>query len=54
MDASAAMERFRANPQAFDLIISDMTMPKMSGTRIVEEARRIRPDHSCDHLQRLQ
>jgi PAS domain S-box-containing protein len=44
MDASAAIERFRANPQAFDLIISDMTMPKMSGSRIVEEARRIRSD----------
>jgi nitrogen-specific signal transduction histidine kinase/ActR/RegA family two-component response regulator len=44
MDASAAMERFRANPQSFDLIISDMTMPKMSGSRIVEEARQIRPD----------
>lgn len=43
-DATEAMEHFRAAPEAFDLIVSDMTMPKMSGSRVIEEARRIRPD----------
>ena len=44
VDASQAIDRFRATPQAFDLIITDMSMPKMSGSRVVDEARRIRPD----------
>lgn len=44
VDASQAIENFRATPQAFDLIITDMSMPKMSGARVVDEARRIRPD----------
>jgi len=44
MNAREAMERFRSAPEAFDLIITDMTMPELSGFRVVEEARRIRPD----------
>jgi len=44
LDATEAMERFRADPEAFDLVISDMTMPKMSGSRVIKEVRRIRPD----------
>jgi PAS domain S-box-containing protein len=43
-DAREAMAHFQSSPEAFDLIITDMTMPGMNGFRIVEEARRIRPD----------
>jgi two-component system cell cycle sensor histidine kinase/response regulator CckA len=43
VDASEAMDRFQMEPASFDLIITDMSMPKMSGARVVEEARRIRP-----------
>jgi two-component system cell cycle sensor histidine kinase/response regulator CckA len=42
-DAAEAMACFRESPERFDLIISDMNMPHMSGTRVVAEARRIRP-----------
>ena len=39
-----AMERFRDAPQDFDLIITDMTMPKMNGADLAQGVMRIRPD----------
>ena len=39
-----AIEAFRADPQKFDLVISDMTMPKMTGDEMVRQIRAIRPD----------
>ena len=39
-----ALERFRKNPEAFDLVISDVTMPKMTGDKLAMEMLRIRPD----------
>jgi PAS domain S-box-containing protein len=39
-----AIERFKAAPDRFDLIISDLTMPKMTGDDLAREAMRIRPD----------
>jgi len=39
-----AIERFRAAPDQFDLIISDLTMPKMTGEVLAREAMQIRPD----------
>jgi PAS domain S-box-containing protein len=39
-----AMKLFRANPDQFDLVITDMTMPRMTGDRLVEEILKIRPD----------
>ena len=39
-----ALELFRANPDQFDLVITDMTMPKMTGDQLVREILRIRPD----------
>jgi two-component system cell cycle sensor histidine kinase/response regulator CckA len=43
-NAAEAMHRFQAAPEAFQLIISDMTMPGLNGLRVIETARRIRPD----------
>ena len=40
----AALERFKADPEQFDLIITDMTMPKMTGDRLSQEILKIRPD----------
>lgn len=40
----AALEFFRSRPFSFDLVISDMTMPKMTGLKLVGEMHRIRPD----------
>jgi PAS domain S-box-containing protein len=39
-----AFEAFRANPDKFDLIITDMTMPFMPGDKLASELMKIRPD----------
>jgi CheY-like chemotaxis protein len=42
--AIAALELFRSDPSAFDLVITDMTMPLMTGDRMAVEMMRLRPD----------
>ena len=39
-----ALEVFRSNPDAFDLIIADMTMPQMTGDKLAQKLMEIRPD----------
>jgi len=39
-----ALEDFRSRPHEFALLISDNTMPKMTGLALTEEVHRIRPD----------
>jgi PAS domain S-box-containing protein len=39
-----ALEMFQANPQDFDLVITDQTMPHMMGETLAGELRRLRPD----------
>ncbi len=39
-----ALEAFRANPDRFDLVITDQTMPQMTGIELAQEMLRIRPD----------
>ncbi len=39
-----ALELFRAQPDRFDLVITDMTMPGMTGKKLAEELMKIRPD----------
>lgn len=39
-----ALELFRFKPGAFDLVITDQTMPNMSGLDLASELLRIRPD----------
>ena len=39
-----ALEAFRANPDKFDIVVTDMSMPKMSGDKLAMELIRIRPD----------
>jgi len=39
-----ALEAFRYDPKAFDLIITDMTMPNMTGKELASELKRMRPD----------
>jgi signal transduction histidine kinase/CheY-like chemotaxis protein/HAMP domain-containing protein len=36
-DSRAALDRLRDNPQAFDLVITDMTMPRMTGIDLAGE-----------------
>jgi PAS domain S-box-containing protein len=39
-----ALEAFRHNPEAFDLVITDQTMPNMTGKELAGELMLIRPD----------
>jgi CheY-like chemotaxis protein len=39
-----AIEAFKANPQKFDLVISDMTMPNMTGDLLAKALLKIRAD----------
>ena len=39
-----ALEAFRANPDKFDLVITDMTMPNMTGDKLAGELIKIRSD----------
>ena len=39
-----ALELFRSDPDLFDLVITDMTMPQMSGDKLAKEILNIRPD----------
>ena len=38
-----ALELFRAEPDRFDLVITDMTMPHMTGDKLAQELMKIRP-----------
>jgi DNA-binding response OmpR family regulator len=40
----AAMAVFQAAPEAFALLVTDVTMPKMVGTELASKLRAIRPD----------
>ena len=40
----AALETFRRNPQHFNLVITDQTMPHLTGEALAGEIRRLRPD----------
>jgi len=42
-DSSQALQIFRKEPQAFDVVISDQTMPGMSGVQLTKELRNISP-----------
>jgi PAS domain S-box-containing protein len=39
-----ALQAFRANPQRFDVVLSDETMPGMTGSQLAERIRSIRSD----------
>ena len=41
--ARAALEAFRSNPDDFDVLITDLRMPGMSGDALIREVRQLRP-----------
>lgn len=43
-DSRAALEAFRTNPKAYDIIVTDETMPNLCGHHIAAEVKKIRPD----------
>jgi CheY-like chemotaxis protein len=42
-DPQKALERLQAKPDIFDLVMTDMTMPQMSGVQLSEKIKAIRP-----------
>ena len=42
----AALQAFRADPMRFDLVLTDETMPDLTGTELAREIRRLRPEIS--------
>jgi len=40
----AALQAFRADPQRFDLVLTDQTMPDLNGVDLAREIRRVRPE----------
>ncbi len=44
MSSVEAFEAFRNNPDRFDLVITDQTMPNMTGRELTKELMSIRPD----------
>jgi PAS domain S-box-containing protein len=44
MTATEAWQAFQVAPQRFDLLITDQTMPGMSGELLARECQRLRPD----------
>ncbi len=43
-DSPGALELFKADSSAFDLVITDMTMPRMTGVQLAAEMKKFRPD----------
>ena len=43
INSPEALEVFRSQPEAFDLVITDQIMPRMTGIDLAEEIMRIRP-----------
>ena len=42
----AALQAFRAAPKRFDLVLTDETMPDLTGTELAREIRQLRPEIS--------
>jgi CheY-like chemotaxis protein len=43
-DAEAALQEFRANPQAFAAVVTDLAMPNMNGLALTRALRELRAD----------
>jgi PAS domain S-box-containing protein len=43
-DSTEALEKFRTNPENYDLVISDLSMPKIGGTKLAREILDLSPD----------
>ena len=57
LSPTEALARFRADPSAFDVVISDLTMPGLTGAQLACELRRVRANVpvilSTGYLDRL-
>ncbi len=44
LNPEKALELFKSKPDSFDIVITDMTMPQMTGAKFAEKLKEIRPD----------
>jgi len=44
LNPADALKIFQSNPDKFDLVITDMTMPQMTGAELYEKVKRIKSD----------
>jgi CheY-like chemotaxis protein len=42
-DSTEALESFAADPSAYDLVVTDMTMPGLTGEQLAKKMRELRP-----------
>ena len=42
-DSRQALKLYESNPEGFDLIITDMTMPHLSGSELAQQIKKLRP-----------
>jgi len=42
--SAKALSLFQANPEGFDLVITDQTMPELSGVELIAEMQKIKPN----------
>jgi DNA-binding NtrC family response regulator len=42
--SAAALKTFRETPQRFNVVLSDESMPEMTGSELAGEIRKLRPD----------
>ena len=43
-DSRAALDHFRSHPQDFDLVVTDQTMPHITGLALTREIHQVRPE----------
>lgn len=43
-DSTEALKLFTANPDHFDLVITDQTMPDLAGKELIQKLKKIKPD----------
>ncbi len=44
LNPAEALELFQSSPERFDIVITDMTMPQMTGVKLSDKLKEIRPD----------
>ena len=43
-DSSEALLRFKSAPEEFDILVTDESMPRITGIQLLEEIRKLSPD----------